>query len=136
MKEHYPLGCFLELQLIHLPFEYSITQCCMAVKHRIKVIANNQYIIIHSTMPIDTLFNRCYDYIMVMENTTGWGYYQQGAEQLQELEKLGLKLNYAIQCPVHYPAWGKRLFECKHGILFPVFFVSGHTPEQLKELHP
>ena len=56
--------------------------------------------------------------------TTGWGYYQQGADQMQEIEELGRALNLKLGCPAHYPAFGKRLFECKCGVLFPVFTVK------------
>ena len=57
--------------------------------------------------------------------TTGsWGYYQQGQEQQEQIELLGNALNLHMHCPIHYPAWGKRLFECKCGVLFPLFVVQ------------
>ena len=52
-----------------------------------------------------------------------------------EVERLGKKLNLAIGCPVHYPAFGKRLFECKCGVIFPLFVVEGSSDERLRELH-
>jgi len=56
--------------------------------------------------------------------TTGWGYYIQGQEHQQRIEQLGSKLSIQLGCPIHYPAWGKRLFECKCGVLFPVYIVE------------
>lgn len=72
---------------------------------------------------------------MVSYGTTGWGYFEQGSDQLQEIMELGEKLNKAIGCPIHYPAFGKRLFECTHGIVFPVYVVQGNSQDTLRELH-
>jgi len=55
---------------------------------------------------------------------TGWGYYIQGQEQQQLIEQLGSKLSLYLDCPVHYPAFGKRLFECRCDIVFPVWQVQ------------
>ena len=52
------------------------------------------------------------------------GYLQQGQDRLQELDSLGTKLSKVLGCPVHYPAFDKNLFRCKHGITFPVFMVK------------
>lgn len=68
-------------------------------------------------------------------STNGWGYFQQGADQMQEVMELGKKLNLAIDCSVHYPAFGKNLFECKCGKIFPVYIVKGHSSEELAEIH-
>lgn len=54
-----------------------------------------------------------------------WGYYMQGNDNQRQLEAAGLALSKAINCPVHYPAFGKRLFECKCGVVFPRFVVEG-----------
>lgn len=59
----------------------------------------------------------------------------QGNENQEELERLGVKLNLAIECPIHYPAFGKRLFECKCGVVFPLFIVDGWSVEDLIKLH-
>lgn len=67
--------------------------------------------------------------------TTGWGYFQQGSDQLQEVMELGDKLNTAINCPIHYPAFGKNIFECKCNRLFPIYVVRGSSPEMLREMH-
>jgi len=52
-----------------------------------------------------------------------WGYYLQGNEDQQFLNKAGGELSKVIDCAVHYPAFDKRMFECKCGVLFPVFVV-------------
>ncbi len=54
-----------------------------------------------------------------------WGYYMQGADNQRELEADGKALFEHLNCPVHYPAFGKRLFECRCGIIFPRFVVQG-----------
>lgn len=59
-----------------------------------------------------------------MTTTGSWGYFLQGQELQQRVELLGSKLSLHLHCPVHYPAWGKRLFECKCGVLFPVWAVE------------
>ena len=68
-------------------------------------------------------------------NTTGWGYFMQGSDQLQEVDELGSKLSLAIHCPIHYPAFGKRLFECACGVIFPVYLVKGGDWEAIKKKH-
>jgi len=70
-----------------------------------------------------------------MMGTTGWGYFEQGSDQLQEVMEMGEKLSKAINCPIHYPAFGKRLFECKCGRIFPVYVVSGRSSEELASIH-
>ena len=41
------------------------------------------------------------------------------------VNKLGGVLSTQIHCPVHYPAYGKRMFECVHNITFPMYVVQG-----------
>ena len=53
-----------------------------------------------------------------------WGAYVQGGENLQRLDLMGSELSVRLDCPVHYPAFNKRLFECKCGKTFPVFMVD------------
>ena len=60
-----------------------------------------------------------------MSGTSGWGYFQQGSDQMHEIMELGELLNSKIDCPVHYPAFGKNLFECKCNVIFPVYMVKG-----------
>lgn len=55
---------------------------------------------------------------------TSWGYYMQGNIQEEKIMKLGLALNNRLQCAVHYPAFGKNLFECKCGVTFMVATVE------------
>ena len=59
----------------------------------------------------------------------------QGNENFEELDKLGKKLNEAINCPVHYPAFGKNLFECKCGVVFATYIVKGRSNSELKKIH-
>ena len=54
----------------------------------------------------------------------GWGFYMQGSDQQIEREELGMWLHVLIQCPVHFPAWGKPLYECEHGVLFPLWALQ------------
>lgn len=56
--------------------------------------------------------------------TTGWGYFVQGSDQMVEVDELGQKLSKAIHCAIHYPAYGKNLFECYCGVIFPVYLVK------------
>ena len=65
----------------------------------------------------------------------GWGAYVQGSGQFQNIDELGKKLSLAIDCPVHYPAFGKNMFECKCGVIFAVYIVRGRSPSKLAELH-
>lgn len=67
--------------------------------------------------------------------TTGWGYYIQGSDQLQEIDELGSELSVRIHCPVHYPAFGKNLFECRCGVIFPVYLVKGKDWKLINRKH-
>lgn len=67
--------------------------------------------------------------------TTGWGFFMQGSDQMQEVMELGEKLSLAIGCTVHYPAFGKNLFECKCGVIFPVYFVRSKNWDLVKKRH-
>ena len=70
-----------------------------------------------------------------MSVTTGWGFYEQGSDQLHEIMELGENLSLVTGCAVHYPAFGKNLFECGCGVIFPLYFLKGHTWEEIKEFH-
>ena len=53
-----------------------------------------------------------------------WGaYVQQG--NFDEVDELGAELSRRLNCPVHYPAYNKNLFECKCGVIFPLYMVKG-----------
>ncbi len=67
--------------------------------------------------------------------TTGWGYLVRGSDQLQEIDELGSELSVAIHCAVHYPAFGKNLFECQCGVIFPAYLVKGKDWELIKQKH-
>ena len=64
-----------------------------------------------------------------------WGYYSQGSPEILKIDELGKKLSVEIECPVHYPAFGKRLFECKCGVIFPAYVVDGGNWEAIKKKH-
>jgi hypothetical protein len=38
--------------------------------------------------------------------------------------ELGNLLHKFIDCPVHWPAYDKNVFECRCGIIFPVYIVK------------
>ena len=52
-----------------------------------------------------------------------------------EIDRLGSKLSLQLHCPVHYPAFGKNLFECKCEVTFPVFMVRGGDWEAIRKRH-
>ncbi|KKN75157.1 hypothetical protein LCGC14_0383160 [marine sediment metagenome] len=66
--------------------------------------------------------------------TTGWGYYLQTPEQ-RDVDELGSKLSVVLNCPVHFPAWGKNMFECLCGVIFPLYIVKGGDWEKIKQKH-
>ena len=57
------------------------------------------------------------------------------SNKLQEIDQLGLELNLAIDCTVHFPAYGKNLFECKCGVVFPLYLVKGQNWEAIADKH-
>ena len=64
----------------------------------------------------------------------GWGaYIQNGFDE--ELDKLGAQLSLEISCAVHYPAYGKHMFECKHDVMFPVYIVKGGDWDIVRQKH-
>ena len=67
--------------------------------------------------------------------TTGWGYFIQGPDQLLEIDGLGKELSVVIHCPVHYPAFGKNLFECRCGVIFPLYLVKGRAWDLIRKKH-
>ena len=67
--------------------------------------------------------------------SAGRGYFLQGNDQMEEVDELGKQLSIVIGCPVHYPAYGKRLFECECGIIYPLYVVSGGDWETIKQKH-
>jgi len=63
-----------------------------------------------------------------------WGAYMQpGLEG--ELDTLGSKLSVEIGCPVHYPAYNKNLFECRCGVIFPLYLVKSRNWGLIKQKH-
>lgn len=67
--------------------------------------------------------------------TTGWGYFQQGNYQMPEIDELGSQLSLEIDCAVHYPAFGKRLFECRCGVIFPTYLVASRNWKLIRKKH-
>lgn len=63
-----------------------------------------------------------------------WGGYMQPGFS-EELDMLGSRLSLEIDCPVHYPAFNKHLFECKCGVIFPYYLLAGGKWEEIKERH-
>ena len=63
-----------------------------------------------------------------------WGaYVQQGFTQ--EIDEAGSRLSIEIGCPVHYPAFGKNIFECMCGVVFPLYLVKGGDWEAIRKRH-
>ena len=67
--------------------------------------------------------------------TDGWGFFEQGSDQLQERMELGEWLSLTLHCPIHYPAYGKNLFECKCGVIFPLYVVKLRNRELITKKH-
>lgn len=46
-----------------------------------------------------------------------------------EINDMGSQLSIEVGCPIHYLAYqyGKPVYECKHGITFPLFTVTQAT---------
>jgi len=59
----------------------------------------------------------------------------QGPDQLKLVDELGSQLSGAIHCPVHYPAFGKNLFECNCGVIFPLYLVRTRNWELIRQKH-
>ena len=68
-------------------------------------------------------------------STANWGSYIQGNTQTRQIDEMGSKLSLMLKCAVHYPAYDKRIFECKCGVLFPVFMLEGQTDEEIIKHH-
>jgi len=63
-----------------------------------------------------------------------WGaYIQTGITE--EVDSLGSQLSLEIGCAVHYPAYNKNLFECKCGVIFPLYIVRGRNWELVRRKH-
>ena len=43
----------------------------------------------------------------------------------EEVDQLGSELSKQLHCAVHYPAYNKNLFECRCGVIFPLYLVKG-----------
>ena len=54
-----------------------------------------------------------------------WEKYNPQPEFNDELEALGSKLSVEIGCPIRYPAYGKHMFECRCGVVFPLYILRG-----------
>lgn len=68
------------------------------------------------------------------ERNGSWGASMQ-AGNLAEIEPLGSKLSLEIECAVHFPAYGKNMFECKCGVTFPLFIVQAGNWKEIREIH-
>jgi len=67
-----------------------------------------------------------------------WGAYMQN-NHFEQIDQAGAALNLHLNCSVHYPAYDKRLFECKCNICFPVWAVEAAMQtgnwEDIEKLH-
>ena len=63
-----------------------------------------------------------------------WGGYMQSDFDL-ETDELGSKLSIALRCPVHYPAYGKNLWECKCGVIFPRYLLKSENWKLIVRKH-
>jgi len=63
-----------------------------------------------------------------------WGAYVQNGN-LEEIEELGAELSVRIDCHVHYPAYNKNIFECRCGVIFPLYLVKGKNWKLIIEKH-
>lgn len=63
-----------------------------------------------------------------------WGYDIQGGN-VSEVDQLGSQLSLEIDCAVHYPAYNKNLFECRCGVIFPLYLVNTKNWELIKQKH-
>ena len=64
----------------------------------------------------------------------GWGAYTQ-SDNLEEIDEIGTELSIKLDCPVHYPAYNKNLFECKCGVIFPLYIVKGRDWKAIIQKH-
>ncbi len=51
------------------------------------------------------------------------------------IDGLGAKLSTAIHCAVRYPAYGKHIFECRCGVIFPMYLVKGKDWDLIGKKH-
>lgn len=56
-------------------------------------------------------------------------------QNYMHLRETGVQLSIALDCPVHYPAFGKRLFECACGVTFPLYVLDGGNFDEVIRLH-
>jgi len=63
-----------------------------------------------------------------------WGAYVQSGN-LDEIDSLGKELSLKLDCPVHYPAHNKNLFECRCGVIFPLYVVKGENWQEIIRKH-
>ena len=63
-----------------------------------------------------------------------WGAYIQPGFN-EEIDSLGAKLSLEVGCAVHYPAYGKNLFECKCGVIFPLYVLRGGDWPGIRKKH-
>ena len=59
----------------------------------------------------------------------------QGSDQQLEIDELGTKLSIMLGCAVHYPAFGKNLFECSHGVIIPVYVAKTQDWKKIIQKH-
>ena len=82
---------------------------------------------------LDKILPMCYNYNREVVKVT-WGAYQQHGLD-EEIDSLGSRLSIEIGCPVHYPAYNKNLFECKCGVIFPLYVVKAQNWLVIRKKH-
>ena len=63
-----------------------------------------------------------------------WGAYAQ-LGNFEEIDRLGSELSLAIHCAVHFPAYNKNLYECRCGVIFPLYLVKGGDWKAIIQKH-
>jgi hypothetical protein len=69
-----------------------------------------------------------------MKAQGNWGSYIQSGGW-EHIDELGKRLSLVINCPVHYPAYNKRMFECSCGRCFALYLVESFDDATLISYH-
>lgn len=64
-----------------------------------------------------------------------WERYNAQPGLSEEIDYLGAKLSVEIGCAVRFPAYNKNLFECKCGVIFPLYVVKGQNWDLVRQKH-
>ena len=64
-----------------------------------------------------------------------WEKYNPQPGLSEDIDGLGSKLSTVIHCPVRYPAYGKHIFECRCGVIFPLYLVKTGNWDLIRKKH-